>query len=131
MKKLSFFLLITLSFCIQSFANEQESGWLKNEMGSTEKTLGARVDSVEMTDDGQRIFVSLPKGKKPMEEVLVIGKKEKKSLPLTPLIKIHNIEVINDLESGRNGIIFYLGERGDFVFKFNYQEADPINKQSQ
>lgn len=129
MKKLYFFLIVSLSFCTQSFADEQESGWLKNEPGSTEKKLGARVEFIEVTDDGQRIHVSLPKRKKPMEEVIVIGKKEEKSLPSTPLIKIHNIEVINDLESGRNGIIFYLGERGDFVFKFNYQEADPLYQQ--
>ncbi|MFT5692352.1 MAG: hypothetical protein ACI92E_001684 [Oceanicoccus sp.] len=131
MNKLYFFILITLSFCTQNFANEQESGWLKNETGSTEKKLGARVDSVQVTGDGQRIQVSLPKRKKPMEEVFVIGKKEKKSVSSMPLIKIHNIEVINDLDSGRNGIVFYLGERGDFVFKFNYQEADPIYLQRQ
>ncbi len=134
MPKFYLSLMLTLSLCNLTFsklsvADEQESGWLKNKAGATESNLGARVESVEIKGERQRIEVSLPKGKKSMEEVVVIGKKEKKNDSIPPLIKIQDIQVINDLDSGRNGIIFYLGERGDFVFKFNYQDADPIYQQ--
>ena len=52
---------------------------------------------------------------------MVVGTKEEGpelSLPV-------RYEVINDLDSGRSGIILYMGSNDDFALQINYDEGVP------
>ena len=119
-----------VSFCLTlvmplSYAEEplKETAWLKAEAGYEGGKLGARVDSVtEMNKEGlQRIKISLPDPGKTIEEVVVIGKREDVIINV-PQKK--RFEIINDPETGRSGIIIYLGKRQQFALKFNYYDGN-------
>ena len=98
-----------------------ESHWLLPEPGSMEKNIGARVDSVTEEEGVQKIELSIPKGEKEIEEIVVIGKKGK---GIERLEQKKRFKVINDPNTGRSGIVIYLGKRQQFVLRINYYEGD-------
>ena len=99
-----------------------DSDWLSPEEGFEESKMGARIDSVtEMKKSGiQRIVISLPEADLAIEEVIVLGKRIDKPEIEQP----KRFEYVNDLETGRRGIVIYLGKRQKFALKFNYDEGD-------
>ncbi|MGI9285145.1 MAG: hypothetical protein ACR2P1_07125, partial [Pseudomonadales bacterium] len=118
----TFMLLCFLSFS-QAEELSYDTDWLSPEAGFKEKKMGARIDSVtEMKKEGmQRIEISLPETENPIEEVIVIGKRV--DAP-EKIIQSKRFEYVNDLKSGRSGIIIYIGKRQKFALKFNYDEGN-------
>lgn len=100
-----------------------DTDWLSPEAGFKESKMGARVDSVtEMKEEGmQRIEISLPETETPIEEVLVIGKRVDAPKKIE---QAKRFEYINDPETGRSGIVIYIGKRQKFALKFNYDEGN-------
>ncbi len=134
MLKFSGLIILLLSLLVPlSYAEEAQdtkdtqkatqSGWLEPKTGSEESTVGARVQSIYklQEEEVQRIEVSLPKTEKTIEEIVVIGKKEGIE---TQLEQLKRFEVINDPETGRSGVVIYLGKKQSFALKINYYEGD-------
>ncbi len=116
---------VFLLMCFASSSSAEDSSydtdWLSPQAGFEEKKMGARIDSVtEMKQGMQRIQISLPEAELPIEEVIVIGQRIDKP----ELKQSKRFEYINDLESGRHGIVIYIGKRQKFALKFNYDEGD-------
>ena len=95
--------------------------------GAMDETTGARVESVEeMEDNTYKVTVSIPdQGENDVDEVIVVGSRQdvnlfKKDEDADP----GKLNVINDLDSGRRGVVVQLNERSNFVLKFNYHEDD-------
>ncbi len=117
--------ILLLCFVSSSQAEDfsYDTDWLSPEAGFEEDKMGARIDSVtEMKGEGmQRIEISLPETEMPIEEVVVIGKRV--DAP-EKIIQTKRFEYINDLESGRSGIVIYIGKRQKFALRFNYDEGN-------
>ncbi len=114
--------ILLLCFAASSLAEDSyDTDWLSPQTGFEENKMGARIDSVtEMEEGMQRIQISLPEVDLPIEEVVVIGKRTDKPEIEQP----RRFEYINDLDSGRRGIVIYIGKREKFALKFNYDEGD-------
>ena len=82
-----------------------------------------RVEKVTKNEkDGTyRVEISVPKVDKPIEEVVVVGTPDDGPEYRLPI----RYEVINDLDSGRSGIILYMGSEDDFALHINYDEGTP------
>lgn len=107
-----------------SFA-EQKPRWMSPEAGWVDEATDTRVEKVTKDPEkGYRVEISIPKVDRPIEEVLVVGQKQEK--PELP--NLMSYEVINDLDSGRSGIILYMGEKKDFALQINYSEGIPQGK---
>ena len=65
--------------------------------------------------------ISVPQVEKPIEEVVVVGVQEEKPDVQLPV----RYEVIEDFESGRRGIILYMGNDDPFALRINYDEGSP------
>lgn len=107
-----------------------ETGEMQPIIGHTDMASGARIDQIENNADGYKISVSVPSevanGEQGnLEEVVVLGKPldEQSDRPQLPQLKRY--EVINDLEAGRSGLVFYLKNNEDFVLRFNYTDYNP------
>lgn len=100
-----------------------DTDWLIPKEGAEGKKMGAKVESITETDEVgvYRIEVSIPKLEKQMEEVITIGRRENVN---KPLIQKRRFEVINDPNSGRSGVVIYLGKPETFALKFNYYEGE-------
>lgn len=119
--------LLLLSAMFANAQNILETDVLKPEMGQQESILGARVHKVEADGAAVKITVSVPStltsgvdGQ--MEEVIVYGNRPVQDQPRPELPQVKRYEVVNNLESGRSGIIIYLGKNEDFVLTFNYTD---------
>ncbi len=114
--------ILLLCFAASSPAEDSyDTDWLSPKQGFEENKMGARIDSVTEVHEGlQRILISLPDADVPIEEVVVIGKRTDKPEIEQP----RRFEYINDLDSGRRGIVIYIGKRQKFALKFNYNEGD-------
>ncbi|WP_317930098.1 hypothetical protein [Halioxenophilus sp. WMMB6] len=104
-----------------------ETEEIKPVPGQQEHTLGVKVYSVEESDEGVKISVSVPQeiangSQGNLEEVVVYGKRIEQDKPRPTLPQIKRYEVINNLEEGRSGIVLYLGKNEDFVLRFNYSD---------
>ena len=102
---------------------EKRPRWMSPEAGWVDQATDTRVEKVTRNDeDGSyRVEISVPRVDKPIEEVLVVGTKEEGpeiSLPV-------RYEVIEDFDSGRSGIILYMGSDDDFALHINYDEGAP------
>lgn len=108
-----------------------ETDELKPVQGHQGGTLGARIDAVESLDNGEmiKISVSLPKPtlahESDIEEVIVMGVAPKKETQRPLLDQGQKVEVVNDLEQGRSGIVIYLKKQQNFVLQLNYTEPRP------
>ncbi len=117
---------VVLLLCVLSPSRAEaplsDTDWLSPEPGSKESKMGARIHSVtEMEEEGMhRIEISLPETELPIEEVLVIGKRVEAPEKIK---QIKRFEYINDLDTGRSGIVIYIGKRQKFALKFNYDEG--------
>ncbi len=107
-----------------------ETEELKLQMGHEEPGLGARIHKIEEDEKGIKVTISAPARitdgtHGDLEEIVVLGKAPEKDKPRPSLMQIDRYEVINDLEEGRSGLVFYLGKQEDFVLKFNYTDDRP------
>lgn len=100
------------------------TGWLLPEKGAEEKKMGAKVESVTESDQPgvYRIEVSVPKLPREIEEVIAVGHREKTEKP-RPIIQVRRFELINDPDTGRSGVVIYVGKTETFALKFNYYEG--------
>jgi hypothetical protein len=100
---------------------QQQPRWMSPEEGFIDPESDTRVEAVSKDDQGgYRVELSVPKLEKPIEEVLVIGTREDK--PSMPLLHVR-AEVFNNLNTGRSGIILYMGEKEGFILHINYQDG--------
>ena len=127
-------LLLSLLGSVTALAQEKakslETEELKFGMGNEEKGLGTRIQSIEEDEQGIKVTISAPQritdgSQGDLEEIVVLGKAPEKDKPRPSLIQIKRYEVINNLEEGRSGLVFYLGKKEDFVLKFNYTDDSP------
>ncbi|WP_439135406.1 hypothetical protein [Pseudomaricurvus sp.] len=105
-----------------------ETDLLQPTVGHQESKTGARIESIEEMEDGEtvKIHVSLPDGSNSdLEEVIVLGRPDKKEKKDSTLLQKQKFEVVNDIEEGRSGIVIYLGKQEDFMLKLNYTEPRP------
>jgi|GEM_PF-5915946 len=100
-----------------------DTDWLLPQKGSEGNKLGAKVESViETEEEGvYRIEVSIPKIDKEIEEVVAIGRREDVEKPEP---QKRRFEIVNDPDTGRSGVIIYLGKPEVFALKFNYYEGE-------
>ncbi len=100
------------------------TGWLLPEKGAEEQKMGAKVESVTESDQPgvYRIEVSVPKLHKEIEEVIAVGHREKVE-KIKPIIQIRRFELINNPDTGRSGVVIYVGKTETFALKFNYYEG--------
>ncbi len=98
--------------------------WLMPQPGAEDALSGVKVESVTDAGEGmmQRIEISLPKYEQALEEVIVIGKRNKAEREI-PQLK--QFEYINDPDAGRYGLVIYLGKRQQFALRLNYHEENP------
>jgi hypothetical protein len=100
---------------------QKKPRWMSPEAGFIDEESDTRVESVTEEEDGQyRVELSVPKVEKPIEEVVVVGRQDKK--PSQPLLHVR-AEVINDLDKERSGIILYMGRKEVFVLHINYHDG--------
>lgn len=102
---------------------EQRPRWMSPEAGWVDEETDTRVEKVTKNEkDGTyRVEISVPKVDKPIEEVVVVGTLDEGPEYRLPI----RYEVINDLDSGRSGIILYMGSEDDFALHINYDEGTP------
>lgn len=110
----------SITFSGLIYAETESSDWIELAPGFEEKKIGARVESVgEADQEGLvRIEVSIPDPRdRDIEEVIITARKRKPGKKMEYHV---DAEVIKDLEAGRTGIIFYLGQEEDFQLRLNY-----------
>ncbi|MEM0952891.1 MAG: hypothetical protein AAGI24_02020 [Pseudomonadota bacterium] len=97
--------------------------YMSAEAGWVDEATDTRVESVTRNpeDGSYRVEISMPQIQQAIEEVLVVGQR-----PTGPDISMPvEYEVINDLDSGRRGIVLYLGSDEPFGLQVNYQKGTP------
>ncbi len=124
------FSCITVLNSVYAEPPSKETGILSPEVGFEDKESGARVDSVGiLTDEGvQRIEVSVPTEEQPIEEVIVYGKRQEE---IWKIPQFKGVEIVNNLETGRSGVVIHVGKNQPFVLKFNYFEPESYEGQKQ
>ena len=119
--------LTLIALCLTTLAQhalaEERPRWMSPEAGWVDEETDTRVEKVTRNeaDGSYRVEISVPKVEQPIEEVLVVGTQEQGpeyALPVT-------YEVINDFDSGRSGIILYMGSDDPFALHINYDEGTP------
>jgi hypothetical protein len=102
---------------------EKRPRWMSPEAGWVDEETDTRVEKVTRNEkDGTyRVEISVPKVDKPIEEVVVVGTRDEGPDLRLPV----QYEVINDLDSGRSGIILYMGSDEEFALHINYDEGTP------
>ncbi len=99
---------------------------IKPEVGFSLKQSGLMVEKVTEINGEVKIEMSLPKKEQTeIEEVLVVGTQNKPVLGKLEKGILTKVEVVNDLDKDRSGIVVYFGKRQTFVLKINYYE--PVN----
>lgn len=123
MNKLLVPLILTALAVATGAHADQRPRWMSPEAGWVDEATDTRVEKVTRNDeDGTyRVEISVPKVDKPIEEVVVVGTQEEGPELTLPV----RYEVINDLDSGRRGIILYMGSDDDFALHINYSEGAP------
>lgn len=97
-----------------------ETEWISPEAGFSVK--GLQVESVSEAAGAIKVEVSLPKNQEgSIEEVVVVGEAVKGGQSSKPRLKAR-VEIVNDLEKDRSGIVIYLGKRQQFQLRINYYE---------
>jgi len=102
-------------------AGEPAPRWMSPEAGWIDEESETRVESVtEDGNGGYRVELSVPTIDQPIEEVLVIGERVDKPEIVMPEVRV---EIINDLDADRSGIILYFGTREKFSLRINYHDG--------
>ncbi len=103
--------------------NDNRPRWMSPEAGWVDEETDTRVEKVTRDENGggYRVEISVPQVEKPIEEVVVVGVRDEGPEYELPI----KYEVINDLDSGRSGIILYLGNDDPFALRINYSEGAP------
>jgi hypothetical protein len=123
--------LATATLLIPPYAGAQDDErrrgerprWMSPEAGWVDKETDMRVERVSRDDkDGTyKVEISMPRVEQTIEEVVVVGVEEEGPSFELPV----RYEVINDLDSGRSGIILYLGTEDPFALQINYDKGVP------
>lgn len=102
---------------------EDRPRWMSPEAGWVDEETDTRVEKVTRDEEsgGYRVEISVPQVEKPIEEVVVVGVKEEEPDVGLPI----RYEVIDDFDSGRRGIILYMGSDDPFALRINYDEGAP------
>lgn len=102
---------------------EDRPRWMSPEAGWVDEETDTRVEKVTRDEEsgGYRVEISVPQIEKPIEEVVVVGVREEEPDVGLPI----RYEVIDDFESGRRGIILYMGTDDPFALRINYDEGSP------
>jgi len=106
-----------------TLAQSDKPRYMSPEAGWVDEATDTRVESVTRDpEDGRyRVEISMPQIQQAIEEVLVVGQ-----MPEGPEISLPvEYEVINDLDSGRRGLVLYLGSDEPFGLQINYQRGTP------
>jgi hypothetical protein len=118
--------LLTTLFCGIASAQDHPREdrvprWMTPEAGFIDPESGSKVEEVSATPDKNiyRVTISIPKVDTPIEEVVVIGRKEDKPEFKLPV----EYEIINDLDKDRSGIILYMGTDREFALRINYHDG--------
>ena len=120
-------LLATLALPAQAQLLSEYIAELEATEGATDEATGARVESVrQMEDDTYEVTVSIPDKDdgNDVDEVIVVGSREDVNLFKKENQDPGRMQVVNDLDSGRRGVVVQLNEKSNFVLKFNYHEDD-------
>ncbi len=117
-------LLAGLLACLSNIAaSDDKPRYMSPEAGWVDEATGTRVEKVtrDPEDGSYRVEISVPQIQQAIEEVLVVG-----TMPSKPELSIPvEYEVIQDFDSGRSGIILYLGSKEPFGLQINYQAGTP------
>lgn len=102
---------------------EKRPRWMSPEAGWVDEETDTRVEKVtkDPKDGSYRVEISVPQVDKPIEEVLVVGTRDSGPDYQLPV----RYEVIKELDSGRRGIILYMGSDEEFGLQINYDEGIP------
>ncbi len=100
---------------------EQRPRWMSPEAGWVDEETDTRVEKVTRDEESgaYRVEISVPQVEQPIEEVVVVGVQEEGPDYELPI----RYEVINEMESGRSGIILYLGNDDPFAMQINYDKG--------
>lgn len=118
------FLLFLPPLFAQDYSREDRPRWMSPEAGWVDEETDTRVEKVTRDEQGggYRVEISVPQVEKPIEEVIVVGVQEEGPEYELPI----RYEVINEIkESGRRGIILYMGNDDPFALRINYDEGAP------
>ena len=123
MARMVFTALLLLALSAHAQQRGDTPRWMSPEAGWVDEDTDTRVEKVERDPESgkTRVEISMPIVEQPIEEVVVVGTREegpRLELPVT-------YEVVNDLDSGRSGIILYVGTEDPFEFRINYREGTP------
>lgn len=124
MKSLSPGFFAFLAILAMPLAAEDQPRWMSPEEGFIDPASQSEVTSVSQdSQTGQyRVEIAIPRVDKPIEEVLVIGQAQKK--PDAPDLEfLPDYEYINDLDTGRSGIVVYLDKKQNFRLLINYDDG--------
>ncbi len=117
----SFILVAAMFFSVGALGETLQTEVIKPEVGFSLEKSGLQVESV--TDEGGavRVEISLPKnGKADIEEVVVVATKNKPVVDAPKKGVLTRVEVVNDLDKDRSGIVVYFGKRQQFQLTINY-----------
>jgi hypothetical protein len=123
------FLLIASLLCSPLFAN-QETDWLELQEGYEGEVIGAKVTRIEEPEgeNNKRITVAIPKSaiksNREIEEIVVIGKVQKKAGKTFPINITY--EWADDYDNDYYGLIITLGKATNLPIRLylkDYTEA--------
>ncbi|MEP5765266.1 MAG: hypothetical protein ABJ308_11770 [Halieaceae bacterium] len=123
MNKLALLALgLSMGMSNASLSEQSQPRWMSPEAGWIHEETDTRVEKVtrDPKTGKYKVEISVPKVDKPIEEVLVVGQRDEKPEVEMPVL---DYTVINDLDTGRSGIILYMGEKRDFALRINYAEG--------
>ncbi len=102
---------------------DERPRWMSPEAGWVDEETDTRVENVTRDEKGgYRVEISIPELEKPIEEVVVVGVRDEGPDYELPI----RYEVMNDIqESGRRGIILYMGSDDPFALRINYDDGAP------
>ena len=102
---------------------EERPRWMSPEAGWVDEETDTRVEKVTRDEEsgGYRVEISVPQVEQAIEEVVVVGVQDEGPDYELPI----RYEVINEMESGRSGIILYLGNDDPFAMRINYDKGAP------
>lgn len=111
----------TLLLSLSCTAFALDTGWLELQSGHTDEQSGSSVQSVTENDNGQTLItINIPKNRvsnrTEIEEIVVIGKRQKKEEPLLDA----SYEWATDVEGDYYGLIIKLGKNSRLPIRLHF-----------